>query len=291
MKNNLYPDLEKCSKSFCVPAENLIKAFEIEKVFHKLILEEQSFDRRQVFYNDVYNMVLPLFGRNSLNIHLGKNPKDSTVKLFKKELEGKSVLDVGCGDGYFLASIAKQLKHKELVGIDGSIPPLSKLHKEIQFITSSIIQFDLGQQFDVIFSDQVLEHVAPSDLDIHLRSVYRALKKKGVFIVLLPNKLFGPSDITRIIDNSFSGKINSQGTHLNESTYGELLPILERNGLNNFKTVLPVPKLKYLMKNFRMSPTPLVTIEENAFCLDTLHGIKFNRQCIFKLPIILICSK
>lgn len=45
-------------------------------------------------------------------------------------------------------------------------------------------------------ADQVLEHIAPVDLTMHLRSVRGALKNGGIFIVNMPNKLFGPSDVT-----------------------------------------------------------------------------------------------
>jgi len=44
-------------------------------------------------------------------------------------------LDDGCGDGHFLASVGSQLKHKRLVGIDVSMPPLSKSHQGIEFIS------------------------------------------------------------------------------------------------------------------------------------------------------------
>jgi hypothetical protein len=66
----------------------------------------------------------------------------------------------------------------------------------------------------------------------------------------MPNRLFGPSDVTRIIDYSRTGKTRAQGTHLNESTYGDLIPILERNGFQNFRTILPIP-ISFVFKKYR----------------------------------------
>jgi len=291
MANSQYPDLERFSKSIEIPAENLVKAFEIEKIFHKQILCENSFEKRKAMYSNVYNTVHPIYGKNTTEIQQERNPKDRIVQLFKKELGGKSILDVGCGQGYFLQSISKQLKHKQLVGIDVSIPPISRIHTDIEFISADIIKFDMDKQFDVVFSDQLLEHVAPPDLSMHLRSIKGALKSRGLFIVNLPNRLFGPSDVTRMIDFSYTGRTEAQGTHLNESTYGELIPILERNGFKDFKTVLPIPKLKYMLKNFRMNPSLLVTIEKNKFMMNLLHNIKLRGQCIAKFGITLICRK
>jgi len=34
MENNTYPDLDRFSKSTGIPADKLIKAFEIEGIFH-----------------------------------------------------------------------------------------------------------------------------------------------------------------------------------------------------------------------------------------------------------------
>lgn len=286
MEDITYPDLKRFSEFIGIPAENLVKAFEIEKIFHKKILQETSFDKRKEMYREVYNTVHSIYGKAILDPQKGKNPKDEFVQLFKKELKGKSVLDVGCGVGYLLASISNQLKHQKLVGLDVSIPPLAKQHPEIEFISGDIIEFNLGHQFDVVVSDQVLEHIAPIDLAMHLKSVRLSLKAGGIFIVRLPNKLFGPHDVTRIIDFSNTGKTKAEGTHLNESTYGEIIPILEKNGFNNIKTPLPrIPKLGYMLRTFRINPQFFVTIEKSKFLMNILHKIKYQ------FGIILICKK
>lgn len=113
-----YINVNRFSKSIKIPVDNLIKAFEIEKLFHEQILKEKSFEKRQKLYQNVYNTVHPLYGKEEIDIQKSKNPKDKVVRLFCKELEGKSILDVGCGEGYFLESISRNLKHKDLVGID-----------------------------------------------------------------------------------------------------------------------------------------------------------------------------
>lgn len=291
MADKRYPDLDRFSNSIGIPPDRLVEAFEIEKIFHKLILEEESFEKRQEMYQNVYNTVHPIYGKTKTDIQRDNNPKDKIVRLFRKELEGKSILDLGCGEGYFLESISRQLKHKSLVGIDVSIPPLSKNHQDIEFILSNIIRFDIKRQFDVVFSDQVLEHIAPADLNIHLESVKSSLKSKGLFIVNLPNRLFGPCDVTRIIDFSYTGKTISQGTHLNESTYGELIPVLAHNGFQDFRTIFPIPKIKYRLAAFRMRPSLLQTIENSPSIIKVLHSIKRRGRCIAGFGVTLICSK
>lgn len=290
MQNNQYPHLEKFSKSIGIDPKNLIEAFEIEKNFHNRILSERSLEKRMELYKSVYNAVHPLYDKKIDILPSKKNPKDIIIRLFKKELSGKSILDVGCGEGLFLDCVSKNLHHKELVGIDVSESHLVKNHPVIKFKLKNIINFNLGKKFDVVFSDQVLEHIAPADLQIHLQSVRGSLNPNGVFIINMPNRFFGPSDVTRIIDFTYSGKTPAQGMHLNESTYTELIPILKQAGFSKFKTVCFIPKLKYLMNNYRFSPYFLMKIESNKFILRLLQNLKFRNRCIIPLGITLICE-
>jgi len=291
LRDNRYPHLDKFSKAIGIPAERLSQAFEIEKTFHENILREQSFETRQALYKNVYATVHAIYGKDSTDIFSEQNPNDATVRLFSKELMSKSVLDVGCGEGHFLASISKNLRHKELVGLDVSIPRLSLHHPDIAFKLGDIVQFNLRQEFDVVFSDQVLEHIAPVDLKLHLDSVRSSLKAGGLFIVNMPNRLFGPSDVTRIVDFSNTGRIEAQGTHLNESTYTDLIPILEQNGFRRFRTVCPIPKLKYRLTKFRMAPSLLRLIENRRVLLSLLHRIQLRGRCIAQFDVTLICTK
>ncbi len=286
-----YINVNRFSKSIKIPVDNLIKAFEIEKLFHEQILKEKSFEKRQKLYKNVYNTVHPLYGKEEIDIQKSKNPKDKVVRLFRKELEGKSILDVGCGEGYFLESVSRNLKHKDLVGIDVSTPHLPKQNEKIEFISSNIVRFDIHRQFDVVFSDQVLEHIAPADLTTHLASIRTSLISGGLLIINLPNRLFGPNDVTRIIDFSYTGKTKAQGTHLNESTYGEIISVLESNGFRDFRTVLPIPKLKHIMTSLRINPSLLQFIENSPLMLKTMRRIKLHNQCIARFGITLICNK
>lgn len=291
MSHTTYPDLERFSQSVNISTENLVKAFEIEKTFHHRVLEEPSFAKRQELYRNVYRTVHTIYGKNSSPPGQGPNPKDKLANLFRKELANNSILEVGCGEGHFLESVARLIPHRELVGLDISINPYATNLPEIEFITSDIIQFNIGRRFDVVFSDQVLEHIAPADLKQHLGSVRNALNDGGTYVVNLPNRLFGPSDVTRIVDFSYTGRICAQGTHLNESTYNDLIPQLVAAGFDDFRTILPIPKLKFLLPNLRMKPDPLRVIENSPTAMKLLHAIRFRGSCIARFGICLICTK
>lgn len=107
----------------------------------------------------------------------------------------------------------------------------------------------------------------------------------------MPNRLFGPSDVTRIIDFSYTGKTQSLGSHFNELTYNELIMLLKKYEFENFRTVFPHTKLRHLFRFFRMRPSILCEIEKSKFFMNLLHNMKFHGRCIAKFEISIICNK
>jgi SAM-dependent methyltransferase len=180
------------------------------------------------------------------------------------------------------------LPHGELVGIDVSTPVIPDSRTSIRFTAANVVEFEVGKRFDVVFSDNVLEHIAPADLGAHLRSLHKALRPGGQLILLTPNRNFGPSDVTRIIDYTYSNRVPAQGTHLNESSFTELLPVLQQYGFGEFRTVVPVPKLKHLVP-LRISPGWLKAVERSRFLLWLLHRLKWHSRCVMRLDVILLC--
>ena len=237
-----YPDLERFAQSMKMPPENLVKAFEIEKEFHTKILAEPDRRKRRDMYQEVYNVVHPLYA--CYESPAPGNPKDYQIRQFRRELSGKSVLDLGCGNGNLLLSIANNLPHGRLLGIDASVPRLPKEQSQVEFHLGDIVEFETDETFDVVFSDVVIEHIAPADLPIHLASVRKALRPGGKFIVVTCNRLFGPTDVTRIIDFHNVNRVPAMGTHLCEMSFTELQDLLKANGFGRFRTVAsPIVRL------------------------------------------------
>ncbi len=103
-EKTLYPDLERVAKQRNVSTDLLVKIFEIESDFHAKIITEDSFDKRQNLYNEFYQKLYKLpFPKTDKVGHFKHevSAKSQLVTLFKKELSGKSIIDVGCGSGCF----------------------------------------------------------------------------------------------------------------------------------------------------------------------------------------------
>lgn len=289
-----YPGLRAYSKEMGVEPDILIQAFQLENFYHKKLNEEPDQAKREQLYDEFYSNLLQFYGRNASDIDQEDHvrSKDPQVTLFEHELKNKSIIDFGCGEGSFLLNIQRKLPYKSLTGVDVYIPETLKNHPEIDFIPSGIIHFKSDRQYEVAFSDNVIEHLSPMDLTDHLTSVYNALVPGGHFILVMPNRLFGPSDITRILDNSSSGSIHAQGGHLNESSYHEMVEKLRGVGFGNFQTVLPIPRLKYgMFKNVRVGVRWIIHIERSDFWLRFFRSIKVNGRCPIRFTVTIKCQK
>ena len=78
--------------------------------------------------------------------------------------------------------------------------------------------FDLGVDagsIDVIYSNDVVEHLHEEDMLEQTSSIRRALTSGGVYVCVTPNRLSGPHDVSK----HFSDK--AEGFHLREYTVTE----------------------------------------------------------------------
>jgi len=281
-----FTGLSELERSTGVPAANLLKVLEVELSFHSRVLTEEDSERRRGLYRELYAAVHPL---------LASDRSDSTyfermAKLFASELRNKSVLDLGCGDGSLLRAIAKHGSPAALTGID--IHPFGQVSDGfITFTHGDVIRFTVSRPVDVAISSQVVEHLAPADLNEHVRSVRNSLVENGTFIVLTPNRLWGPHDITRVYDFTSSNRVAAQGSHLNELTYRELMTVLHSQGFEKLTTVLPFADRLPGLRLLRLRPFLNLSIENNPSLRQLTYFIKRRGRAVYKNPIVLIARK
>jgi SAM-dependent methyltransferase len=100
--------------------------------------------------------------------------------------EGKKVLEVGCGSGFFLKSL--QGKGLECIGLEFNEDAVQfALNQGLSVLSQDLIdhsQSNLGK-YDIVCSFQVLEHVV--DIAGFLRACIASLKIGGKLIIVVPN--------------------------------------------------------------------------------------------------------
>ena len=286
-----FPDIHKYAQLENLRPEILVKAFRLEAHYHDLLLREQDFEQRARLYDDFYSELIPLYGRTAGPAEEDRS-KDKYVKLFRKELEGKRIADFGCGQGHMLLAINRLLETKGLTGIDVVFPEELKKHKEIDFVEANLMTHQLKEPIDVAFSDNVLEHLVPEDAAIHLKNIYDNLNPGGKLIIIMPNRLFGPWDVTRIKDFSQSGKLAAEGGHVNESTHYEMVAQLKAVGFQQFSTIMPIPKLKYwLFSKMRTGTGWIAAVERKPWLLKLIKAMRYKGVCLLSFPVTLVATK
>ncbi|MBS3087480.1 class I SAM-dependent methyltransferase [Candidatus Pacearchaeota archaeon] len=93
----------------------------------------------------------------------------------------KSVIDLGCGDGIFVYPLKKKFPKVDIVGVDISprrIAGLKERFPNSRFYIRDVCDTKLKEEFDLVYSSQVIEHVS-SDKEM-VEEMSRLLKSKGV---------------------------------------------------------------------------------------------------------------
>lgn len=156
----------------------------------------------------------------NLEKHTTKNPISrmfldnflKTVVDTIKPLSVKSVLDVGCGEGFTLATLKKEKFLQKLEGVDSvkeSISMGKKLHPDIMMKLGDIYDLEYkDNSFDILLCTEVLEH---------LQNPHAALKEllrvsKRYVLVTVPNEPW--FTISRILRGKNLLKLGAHPEHI-----------------------------------------------------------------------------
>lgn len=129
------------------------------------VLDEYYNDIRMKFYREVVEKLI----------------------LEKVVLDGKKVLDVGCGVGFLLDEVSKVFNPFSLTGTDFSEEAMKVSCKK--FPTMEFFRHDiydpLPEKYDVIFCTEVLEHLEKPF--VGLKNLIDALKDNGALVLAVPD--------------------------------------------------------------------------------------------------------
>lgn len=138
-------------------------------------------------YDDVHMRFLELLWGDGYLSPGG--PAEVERVLSRFHLEGRRVLDVGCGSGGITLFIAERFAPKEVVGFDVEMPVIEQARRRAgKAGFADRIEFTQGapgrlpfpdESFDLVFSKDAMVHIP--DKDAIFADIHRVLKPGGVF--------------------------------------------------------------------------------------------------------------
>ena len=222
--------------------------FELEK---KLAIElRNSTDaERKVLYQKLYNKLFTAFPEIAHNLDTVNDRIAWQLKLIKHLYDKKKIfLEVGAGDCLLSKNLAPHFKKIVAYEVASTIPFIEDKPDNLEIkIFNGIDMHEDRDAVDVIYSNQVLEHIHPDDVPQILASYLRSfLKEKGKIVIITPHRLTGPHDVSRYFSDE------AEGFHLKEYTYKEMKAVLKAAGFNRIKGYVGYNKLGYVGININL---------------------------------------
>lgn len=198
---------------------------------------------------------------NILKKKFHKSMKIISILSEFKDISKSRVLDIGCGKGL----IAKTLKKycKELIAIDIEDKRLIKGDYKFILVKDENLPFE-DNYFDIVISNQVIEHV--DNQDLHIKEIFRVLNNKGICYLATPNKYWFiephyylpflgmlPAKIADIYLKFFKNKCYN----IKLLSYDQLINKLEKYFIINDFTIKVIknPNKYHLEKLYRLIPS------------------------------------
>lgn len=181
-------------------------------------LRDSTREERRTLYSSLYDEL-----SRSIVLHphfTQPDPIDveGEVRQFERYLDSDTTfLELGAGNCSLSIAVAKRVRHVWAVEVSSEITSSAQPLDNLDVIISDGIDIPVPPgSATLAYSNQLLEHLHPDDVDHHFRCVHAALAPGGRYMCLTPNGLMGPADVSKYFDEE------PTGFHLREYTTTEV---------------------------------------------------------------------
>ena len=202
--------------------DQLREHYEVEKELANRLRLAPSDERRELYrsvYDELFRRVPthPQVTRRDADPAVAAASVAAQVEILAPLLRPTSTfLEVGAGDCALSAAIAPRVG--KVYAVDVS-----------EEVTRGVT---LPASVDVVYSNQLMEHLHPDDALEQIRNIYDCLRPGGAYVCITPHRLTGPHDISAYFDDTPSG------FHLKEYTISELVSLFGRVGFSSVKVLV-----------------------------------------------------
>ena len=262
-----------------------------EKIRHNYEVEREIADKlrnstaeeRRTLYTSAYDELFTRLPDNPQLKPASETQKKKDLAKHLLNLEGlidkdTIFVEIGPGDCSLSLEIAKRAGHVVAVDVSNEITKHQGAPENFELILSDGSAIPVpAASTDVVYSDQLMEHLHPDDSLKQLKNIYQALKPGGIYFCITPNRLSGPHDVSRYYDDV------ATGLHLREYTVTELDKIFRESGfsktrvffrLNGMVAFLPVFPYRVIESMLAVLPHALRKLLTHNKVATFLLGVK-----------------
>jgi SAM-dependent methyltransferase len=214
-------------------AEAIRRHYDIEKILAAR-LRGGSREERLSLYRTVYDDLFRLLPDHPQLVRK-QSPEQTRHKisaqlgLLGPYLRRDAVfLELGAGDCALSLEIAKRVKQVFAVDVSEQITAGVQRPDNLTVVICDGCTIPLPlNTVDMVYSNQLIEHVHPDDLVQQLGSVRSVLRPNGTYLCVTPNRLNGPHDISKYFDDE------ATGLHIKEYTNAEVQALFLAEGFSD----------------------------------------------------------
>ena len=220
------------AKKHKMTIEQIKDHYEIEKELASR-LRNSTREERQQLYTSVYD---ELFKRVPYHPQLTQklSPEDSarfvalSMQFLRRFLNPNSIfLEVGPGDCSLSLEVAKHVRKVYAVDVSNEITKGLNFPQNFELVISDGVSIPVTENsINIVYSDQLMEHLHPDDAIDQLQNIYKVLIPGGLYICSTPNQLSGPHDVSMCFDEV------ATGFHLKEYLVNELYNLFHQAGFS-----------------------------------------------------------
>jgi SAM-dependent methyltransferase len=212
-------------------ADELRQHYEIEKELANRLRRSRR-EERAAMYSQVYDELFRRVPQHPQWTKQNTSARDrqlqGQIRLLRPFLTPETVfMEVGAGDCALPLLVAPMVRKAYGLEVSEELTRTLPSSDNFQVLISQNCTVPLPDAtVDLVFSFQVIEHIHPDDVVEQLQDIHRVLKPGGRYYCITPNRLYGPSDVSRGFDRE------ATGLHLKEYSITDLLKLFRRVGFD-----------------------------------------------------------
>jgi len=214
------------------------EAYLLEKKLAEKLNNASREDRKQL-YNSVYEEYYEKFPQHPFvdrNDNLLKKSANKQLNYLLPFLKANDIfLEIGAGSGFLSIEAAKNCQKVYIVDVSDEPTKDTVLPNNVELIIYNGINIpsSIGK-VDMVYSNQLMEHLHPDDAIEQLKDIYNSLSFEGIYFCKTPHCFSGPHDISKHFDDV------ATCLHLKEYTVSELINFFKLAGFQKIKYFITV---------------------------------------------------